>query len=72
MRGASAQAILKRMELDELVASPLRPTIGLAVKLSARSVYRGQVRSRMETSRSYFYATKTPIDALGGLTGLDN
>lgn len=63
MRGRFGGAILKRMQLDELVAACESEYVGLAVKLARDADYRRQLRTRIESSREILYADKAAIRA---------
>ncbi len=63
MRGRFASAILRRMGLNELVASSDDDYVKLAIDL-ARSPDRHQLRERIETSRAVLFGDVAPIRAL--------
>jgi protein O-GlcNAc transferase len=64
MRGRFGSAILKRMGLDELVATSEPAYVELAVKLARDPEYRGRIRREIETARQILYADKAPVSAL--------
>jgi predicted O-linked N-acetylglucosamine transferase (SPINDLY family) len=64
MRGRFGSAILKHMQLDELVAGSPAAYVELAVKLVRDAGYRKRVRSHMQTSQEVLYSDETPIRAL--------
>lgn len=64
MRGRFGSAMLKRMQLDELVAVSPAAYVELAVKLARDPVYRAHIQSQMQASRDVLYSDKAPIVAL--------
>src|SRR5205814_9654540 len=64
MRGRFASAILKRMQLDELVATSESSYIEIAVKLARDAQYRRRIAAHIETSREILYRDRAPVAAL--------
>jgi predicted O-linked N-acetylglucosamine transferase (SPINDLY family) len=64
MRGRFAAAILKRMDLPELVARTEEEYVALAVRLAADSEYRERIREQIRKSRSVLFGDPAPISAL--------
>lgn len=64
MRGRLASGILKRMALDECIATTDQEYIELAVRLAQDKPYRDQVSSKMSKNRDILYDDPKPIRAL--------
>ena len=64
MRGRLASGILKRMALDECIATTDQEYIELAVRLAQDKPYRDQVRSKMNQNRDILYDDLEPIRVL--------
>jgi len=64
MRGRLASAILKRMEIPELIAKNNAAYIELAVRLIKDHAYRRQISQKMTNSRNILYDDFEPIYAL--------
>ncbi|HEX9184337.1 MAG TPA: tetratricopeptide repeat protein [Burkholderiales bacterium] len=64
LRGRLASGILRRMELDELVARDAQGYIAAAVELSGDRARRDALRARIETRRHVLYGDEAPVRAL--------
>ncbi len=64
LRGRLASGILKRLELQELVAAGAEDYVALAVRLAGERSYRESVRARIEARRHVLYEDAAPIRAL--------
>ena len=64
MRGRFAGAILKRMEMKELVCRDKGAYVKLAVKIAKNSSYRESLRKKMSKSSHVLYRDKDAIQAL--------
>lgn len=64
MRGRLASGILKRLALDELVASEETTYVDLVVKLVMDTAYRQSVAKRMRSGRAALYEDSTSVRAL--------
>jgi len=64
LRGRLASGILKRMELQELVAATEENYVELAVTLCRNAEYRTHIRRRIEAGRHALFEDPAPIRAL--------
>ncbi len=64
MRGKFASAILKRINLAELVADSHESYVDIAVRLARDQVFNSDVRERIRNSRQILYGDAEPITAL--------
>lgn len=64
MRGRFASAILKRMNLHELVVSSEIEYVKLAVSLASDAQRRRRISKQMQTARDILYKDISPIEAL--------
>lgn len=64
MRGRFGSAILRRMALDELVATSDAEYVSLAVRLGRDEEYREQMRRQIQARRQPLYGDTAPIAAL--------
>ena len=64
MRGRFASAILKRLQLNELVSSDAQSYVACAVRLAGDSSYRQAIRARIEQSRDLLYRDPEVIVAM--------
>lgn len=64
LRGRLASGILRRMGLDELVATSEAEYAQLAVKLAQDAAYWGEVRERLVAARERLYGDAEPVRAL--------
>ena len=63
MRGRFASGILKRLDLEELVARSDTAYVELAVKLARDAGYRSHIRGAIERSREKLYGDEAPVRA---------
>lgn len=64
LRGRLASGILKRLELQEMVAAGADDYVALAVRLARDRSYRERVRGQIEARRHVLYEDVAPIRAL--------
>jgi predicted O-linked N-acetylglucosamine transferase (SPINDLY family) len=64
MRGRLASGILKRMQLDELVAASEKDYVSLAVRLAGQADYRERIRAEIAARRGVLFNDRAPIAAL--------
>jgi len=64
LRGRLASGILKRMGLQELVASSADEYVAVATRLALDSEYRKSTRQRIEAVRQILFDDDAPIRAL--------
>ena len=64
MRGRFASAILRRMEISELVARSADEYVAVATKLGRDAAYRRGLRERIEARRGILFGDRAPILAL--------
>jgi predicted O-linked N-acetylglucosamine transferase (SPINDLY family) len=64
LRGRLANGILRRLELQEMVAAGADDYIALAVRLVRDRAYREDVRRRIAAQRHLLYEDRAPIQAL--------
>jgi predicted O-linked N-acetylglucosamine transferase (SPINDLY family) len=64
LRGRLASGILRRMGLDELVATDGAGFVEIAVRLATDAAWWGEVRSRIEAARDTLYNDRAPVRAL--------
>jgi predicted O-linked N-acetylglucosamine transferase (SPINDLY family) len=64
MRGRLASGILKRMQLEELVAPTDDAYVALAVRLAQDADYRQRMRERIRQSRAILFDDPAPVRAL--------
>ena len=64
MRGRFASAILKRLQLDELVAASESSYIAAAVRLARDAQYRCRIAAHIEGTREILYRDRAPVAAL--------
>ena len=64
MRGRFASSILKRLDLQELVAATEEEYVDLAVKLAEDARHRDHIRARIAASRDVLYEDVAPIRVL--------
>jgi len=64
LRGRLAGGILKRMQLQELVATTEEGYVDLAVRLCQSPEYHSYIRTRIETNREVLFEDSEPVRAL--------
>jgi len=64
MRGRFASAILRRMQLPELVARSAEEYVAVAAKLGRDAAYRRGLRERIEAGRGILFGDRAPILAM--------
>jgi predicted O-linked N-acetylglucosamine transferase (SPINDLY family) len=64
LRGRLASGILKRLELQDMVAAGADDYVALAVRLARDRSYRERVRGQIEARRHVLYEDVAPIRAL--------
>ena len=64
LRGRLASGLLRRMGLDELVASAEADYVQIVVRLAQDAAYWGEVRERMIAARAQLYGDAEPVRAL--------
>jgi predicted O-linked N-acetylglucosamine transferase (SPINDLY family) len=64
LRGRLASGILRRLQMDELVAAGAGDYVALAVKLVGNRAYREDIRDRIAAQRQRLYEDRAPILAL--------
>ena len=64
LRGRLASGILKRMQLDELVAQSSDEYVALAVRVASDPAYRAALRERIRMARGVLFEDPAPIAAL--------
>jgi len=64
LRGRLTSGILRRMGLDELVATDEAGYVDIAVRLATDAAWWGEMRKRIEDGRTALYHDKAPVRAL--------
>jgi predicted O-linked N-acetylglucosamine transferase (SPINDLY family) len=64
LRGRLASGVLRRMGLDELVATDDAGYVEIAVRLATDAAWWGEMRSRIEAARGALYNDREPVRAL--------
>jgi predicted O-linked N-acetylglucosamine transferase (SPINDLY family) len=64
MRGRFASAILRRMELDELVAASANDYVDIASRIGRDAAYRRELRERIAGRRAILFNDEAPVRAL--------
>jgi protein O-GlcNAc transferase len=64
LRGRLASGVLRRMGLDELVATDDAGYVEIAVRLATDAAWWGEVRKRIEAARGALYGDAAPVRAL--------
>jgi predicted O-linked N-acetylglucosamine transferase (SPINDLY family) len=64
LRGRLASGILRRMGLDELVATDEARYVEIAVRLATDAAWWGEMRRRIEEGRAALYNDSEPVRAL--------
>jgi predicted O-linked N-acetylglucosamine transferase (SPINDLY family) len=64
LRGRLASGVLRRMGLDELVATDDAGYVEIAVRLATDAAYWGEMRARIEAARGALYHDRAPVRAL--------
>jgi len=64
LRGRLASGVLRRMSLDELVATDEAGYVEIAVRLATDAAWWGEMRQRIESARGALYGDAAPVRAL--------
>jgi predicted O-linked N-acetylglucosamine transferase (SPINDLY family) len=64
LRGRLASGVLRRMGLDELVATDDAAYVEIAVRLATDAAWWGEMRKRIEAARAALYGDAAPVRAL--------
>ncbi len=64
LRGRLASGVLRRMGLDELVATDEAAYVEIAVRLATDAAWWGEMRKRIEAARGALYGDAAPVRAL--------
>jgi predicted O-linked N-acetylglucosamine transferase (SPINDLY family) len=64
LRGRLASGVLRRMGLDELVATDDAAYVEIAVRLATDAAWWGQMRERLTAARAALYGDAEPVRAL--------
>jgi len=64
LRGRLASGVLRRISLDELVATDAAAYVEIAVRLATDAAWWGEMRKRIEAARGALYCDAAPVRAL--------